>query len=95
MKLHDCQMAPNPRRVRIYLHEKGVEVEKVEHNILAASLEIAIVDDKNAHEPCSYFPEEVPDARSSLGMTGVSFRAGITGCRSSLGTSGGPSNFIT
>jgi glutathione S-transferase len=28
-------MAPNPRRVRIYLHEKGVEVEKVEHNILA------------------------------------------------------------
>ncbi len=35
MKLHDCQMAPNPRRVRIYLHEKGVEVEKVEHNILA------------------------------------------------------------
>ncbi len=35
MKLHDCQMAPNPRRARIYLHEKGVEVEKVEHNILA------------------------------------------------------------
>ena len=28
-------MAPNPRRVRIFLHEKGVKVEKVEHNILA------------------------------------------------------------
>ena len=34
MKLHDCQMAPNPRRVRIFLAEKGLEVEKVEHSIL-------------------------------------------------------------
>jgi len=35
MKLHDCQMAPNPRRVRIFLAEKGIECEKVEHSILA------------------------------------------------------------
>ena len=34
MKLHDCQMAPNPRRVRIFLAEKGMEVERVEHSIL-------------------------------------------------------------
>ena len=34
MKLHDCQMAPNPRRVRIFLAEKGLDVEKVEHSIL-------------------------------------------------------------
>ena len=34
MKLHDCQMAPNPRRVRIFLAEKGIEVEKIEHSIL-------------------------------------------------------------
>ena len=34
MKLHDCQMAPNPRRVRIFLAEKGVDIEKVEHSIL-------------------------------------------------------------
>lgn len=34
MKLHDCQMAPNPRRARIFLHEKGVEVEKIEYNII-------------------------------------------------------------
>ena len=33
MKLHDCQMAPNPRRARIFLAEKGLEVEKVEHSI--------------------------------------------------------------
>ena len=30
MKLYDCQTAPSPRRVRIFLAEKGVEVEKVE-----------------------------------------------------------------
>jgi len=34
MKLYDCQMAPNPRRARIFMHEKGVEAEKIEHNIL-------------------------------------------------------------
>ena len=34
MRLHDCQMAPNPRRARIFLAEKGLDVEKVEHSIL-------------------------------------------------------------
>ncbi len=34
MKLHDCQMAPNPRRARIFLAEKGLDVEMVEHSIL-------------------------------------------------------------
>src|ERR1700739_2803526 len=34
MKLYDCQMAPNPRRVRIFLAEKGVEIERVEVNIV-------------------------------------------------------------
>ena len=33
MKLYDCQIAPNPRRVRIFLAEKGVESERVELNI--------------------------------------------------------------
>jgi glutathione S-transferase len=33
MKLYDCQIAPNPRRVRIFLAEKGVEIERVELNI--------------------------------------------------------------
>src|SRR4051812_27762238 len=33
MKLYDCHIAPNPRRVRIFLAEKGVEIEKVELNI--------------------------------------------------------------
>jgi glutathione S-transferase len=34
MKLHDCQMAPNPRRARTFLAEKGLDVEKVEHSVL-------------------------------------------------------------
>ena len=34
MKLYDCQMAPNPRRARIFLHEKNIDVEKVEHDIM-------------------------------------------------------------
>lgn len=33
MKLFDSKMAPNPRRVRIFLAEKGIEVPKVEVDI--------------------------------------------------------------
>ena len=34
MKLYDCKVAPNPRRARIYLAEKGIEIETVEVDIL-------------------------------------------------------------
>ncbi len=34
MKLYDCQMAPNPRRVRVFLAEKGVDVPKTEVSII-------------------------------------------------------------
>jgi len=34
MKLYDCLIAPNPRRVRIFLDEKGIEIPKQEVNIL-------------------------------------------------------------
>jgi glutathione S-transferase len=33
MKLYDCQMAPNPRRARIFLAEKGLDIEKEEIGI--------------------------------------------------------------
>ncbi|MYD43810.1 MAG: glutathione S-transferase family protein [Gammaproteobacteria bacterium] len=33
MKLYDSTLAPNPRRTRIFLAEKGVEYEKVDFNI--------------------------------------------------------------
>jgi glutathione S-transferase len=34
MKLYDCAMAPNPRRLRIFLAEKNIEIPKIEVNIL-------------------------------------------------------------
>ncbi len=34
MKLYDCKIAPSPRRVRIFLAEKGMEIEKVEVDLL-------------------------------------------------------------
>lgn len=33
MKLYDSTLAPNPRRTRVFLAEKGVEVERVDFNI--------------------------------------------------------------
>lgn len=33
MKLYDSELAPNPRRTRIFIAEKGVEVERVDFNI--------------------------------------------------------------
>ncbi len=36
MKLYDSAMAPNPRRVRIFLAEKGIEVEKVQVDLARA-----------------------------------------------------------
>jgi glutathione S-transferase len=35
MKLYDMAIAPNPRRVRIFLAEKGLEIPRVEINIRA------------------------------------------------------------
>lgn len=34
MKLYDCLIAPNPRRVRIFLAEKNIEIDKIEIDIL-------------------------------------------------------------
>ena len=34
MKLYNCQMAPNPRRVRVFLAEKGVDIPKTEVSII-------------------------------------------------------------
>jgi glutathione S-transferase len=35
MKLYDMRVAPNPRRVRIFLAEKGIDIPRVEINIRA------------------------------------------------------------
>lgn len=34
MKLYDCQVAPNPRRARMFIAEKNIEIEKIEVDIL-------------------------------------------------------------
>jgi len=34
MKLYDCKVAPNPRRVRIFLAEKGLKIPTVEVSII-------------------------------------------------------------
>ena len=34
MKLYDFKMAPNPRRVRVFLAEKGIEIEKVQVDLV-------------------------------------------------------------
>ncbi len=35
MKLYDCAIAPNPRRARIFIAEKGLDIPKVEVDLLA------------------------------------------------------------
>lgn len=37
MKLYDCHVAPSPRRVRIFLAEKGVKMEMVEVDLMHAA----------------------------------------------------------
>ncbi|MGD9604362.1 MAG: glutathione S-transferase family protein [Gammaproteobacteria bacterium] len=34
MKFYDCRIAPNPRRARIFMAEKGIEIPKTEVNLL-------------------------------------------------------------
>ncbi|MGH8595374.1 MAG: glutathione S-transferase family protein [Gammaproteobacteria bacterium] len=36
MKFYDCNMAPNPRRARIFMAEKGIKIPMVDVNILDA-----------------------------------------------------------
>ena len=34
MKLYDYKQAPNPRRVRIFMAEKGIEIETIQVNLM-------------------------------------------------------------
>lgn len=47
LKLYDAKMAPNPRRVRIFLAEKGVEIPSVQVDIGAAENRKSPYIDKN------------------------------------------------
>jgi hypothetical protein len=59
MKFYDCKTAPSARRVRMFLAEKGVEIETVENKV------------KKPH----FFEERssrvIADAQSNLGLSGV------------------------
>ena len=35
MKLYDCAIAPNPRRARMFIAEKGLQIPTVQIDILA------------------------------------------------------------
>ena len=58
MKLYDYKMAPNPRRVRVYLAEKGIEVETVQVDIPAGE---NLADEFRAINPRSLLPTLVLD----------------------------------
>jgi glutathione S-transferase len=49
MKLYDCATAPSPRRVRIFLAEKGLEVPRVEVDLRAGEHLRAPFRDLNPH----------------------------------------------
>ena len=74
MKLYDCQMAPNPRRVRVFLAEKGVDIPKTEVSIIEgenlkpeylAVLPTLELDDGNRIDEtiaiCRYIEETQPE----------------------------------
>ncbi len=35
MKLYDCTPAPSPKRVRMFIHEKGLEIEKIQIDLMS------------------------------------------------------------
>ena len=37
MKFYDCRTAPSPRRVRIFIAEKGIEIETIEVDLGSVS----------------------------------------------------------
>jgi len=58
MRLYDFKMAPNPRRVRIFLAEKGIEIEMVQVDIPSGE---NLSEDFKAINPRSLLPTLVLD----------------------------------
>lgn len=66
MKFHDCATAPSPRRVRIFLAEKGIEIPRVEVDLRAGEQLSAAFQAKNPR--CTVPVLELDDG-SFLGET--------------------------
>ncbi|MFZ5609730.1 MAG: glutathione S-transferase family protein [Pseudomonadota bacterium] len=64
MKLYDMTKAVNPRRVRMFLAEKGVEVDKIEVDIVAGE---NLKDDYLAVNPRGLLPTLVLDDGTAIG----------------------------
>ena len=58
MKLYDCEQAPNPRRVRIFMVEKGISCETEQLNIVLGE---NLGDDFLAVNPRGLLPTLVLD----------------------------------
>ena len=58
MKLYDCEQAPNPRRVRIFMAEKGISCETEQLNIVLGE---NLGDDFLAVNPRGLLPTLVLD----------------------------------
>ncbi|MDE0053322.1 MAG: glutathione S-transferase family protein [Gammaproteobacteria bacterium] len=58
MKLYDCEQAPNPRRVRIFMAEKGISCETAQLNIVQGD---NLSDDFLAVNPRGLLPTLVLD----------------------------------
>lgn len=63
MKLYDMVKAPNPRRVRIFLAEKGIEVERIEVDIPGGA---NLGDDYRAINPRGVVPTLVLDDGTAI-----------------------------
>lgn len=64
MKLYDMKNAPNPKRVRMFLAEKGVEIERIEIDIPSGQ---NLTDDYLAINPRGLVPSLVLDDGTVIG----------------------------
>lgn len=69
MKFYDCTPAPNPRRARIFLAEKGVEVEMIQVDLFAGE---QLTDDfKSINPRCTVPVLELNDGKRLTENVGI------------------------
>ena len=69
MKLYDCSTAPSPRRVRIFLAEKGVEIPRVEVDLRGGEQHRDAFAAINAHRTVPVL--ELDDGRRITNCAGI------------------------
>jgi len=66
MKIYQTQAAPNPRRVRMFLAEKGIDIEYIEINLAAGE---NLSDEMRAKNPTTKIPFLELDDGTCIGET--------------------------